>query len=183
MSEINSQLLALKIKELCKANSISVNRMLEEAGVDRNFVFNLSKGCKPSIDKISAIAEYFNVSIDFLVGRTDHAGEIFFKGFEPDIKALCEREEKRQAIKSEVLSSDIRDIFQTLLSYVQPDDLLNIIGMVGYDVLESQELESVQIARGDDETTVRGLRKDGKVIQYSPWYAEFDEKLVRGEKK
>ena len=96
--------------------------------------------------------------------------DIFFRGLEPSIKELREREEKRQAVKSEVLSSDIRSIFQTLLSYVGPDELFNIIVMSGYNLLISENLQSLQVSRGPKGSLLLGMRENGEIINYSPYF-------------
>lgn len=63
-----------KIKALCKANRISVSKL----EVDLNF----SRGsiCKwgvnnPSIDKVKAVADYFGVTVDYLLSRGDAGNE------------------------------------------------------------------------------------------------------------
>lgn len=69
---MNTQTIINQITELCDKNSISINQMLKEAQVNKSLVDNLKKGSIPAIDKIEAIADYFNVSIDYLVGKTNN---------------------------------------------------------------------------------------------------------------
>lgn len=65
--------LSTKIKELCKANKISVKLLLEKCDINRNFIYDLERnGQIPSFDKIIKIANYLNCSIDYLAGRTDN---------------------------------------------------------------------------------------------------------------
>lgn len=65
--------LSTKIKELCKANKTSVKLLLEKCDINRNFIYDLERnGQIPSFDKIVKIAEYFDISIDYLAGRTDN---------------------------------------------------------------------------------------------------------------
>jgi len=45
--------------------------MEEKLGYSRNTIYNL-KNSKPSTERISEIADYFNVSTDYLLGRTDN---------------------------------------------------------------------------------------------------------------
>lgn len=56
------------IKELCKINGITVSQLEQTLGISRNSIYQWSKG-NPSIDKIIKIADYFNISIDNLLGR------------------------------------------------------------------------------------------------------------------
>lgn len=60
-----------RIKELAKKEGLSINLLEEKLGYSRNTIYNL-KNSKPSTERISEIADYFNVSTDYLLGRTDN---------------------------------------------------------------------------------------------------------------
>ena len=60
-----------RIKELCKKNGISINKLEESLGYSRNTIYSLKKQ-KPNAERISEIADYFGVSTDYLLGRTDN---------------------------------------------------------------------------------------------------------------
>ncbi len=60
-----------RIKELAKNRGLSINSLEEKLGYSRNTIYNL-KSSKPSTERVSEIADYFNVSIDYLLGRTDN---------------------------------------------------------------------------------------------------------------
>ena len=60
-----------RIKELAKKQGLSINSLEEKLGYSRNTIYNL-KNSKPSTESISEIADYFNVSTDYLLGRTDN---------------------------------------------------------------------------------------------------------------
>ena len=60
-----------RIKELAKKQGFSINLLEEKLGYSRNTIYNL-KTSKPSIERISEIADYFHVSTDYLLGRTDN---------------------------------------------------------------------------------------------------------------
>ena len=61
------------IKDLCKKHNISITALLNACGLTKSFIYDLErrKTC-PSADKFECIADYFDVSIDYLVGRTDN---------------------------------------------------------------------------------------------------------------
>ena len=61
-----------RICDLAVANNLSINKMLKEAQLSPSIIDNMKRGQKPSIDKIQTIADYFNVSVDYLLGRTDN---------------------------------------------------------------------------------------------------------------
>jgi transcriptional regulator with XRE-family HTH domain len=60
-----------RIKELAKKQGLSINLLEEKLDYSRNTIYNL-KNSKPSTERISEIADYFNVSTDYLLGRTDN---------------------------------------------------------------------------------------------------------------
>lgn len=65
---MNINSLVLTIQNLCIKNNLSVDKMLKECGLKPTVVDNLKKGSIPSVDKVCAIAEYFNVTTDYLLG-------------------------------------------------------------------------------------------------------------------
>ena len=60
-----------KIKELADKRGISLTKLEEDLGYSRNTLYKL-KSQKPHAERISEIADYFNVSTDYLLGRTDN---------------------------------------------------------------------------------------------------------------
>lgn len=60
-----------KIKELADKHGISLMKLEEDLGYSRNTLYKL-KSQKPNAERISEIADYFNVSTDYLLGRTDN---------------------------------------------------------------------------------------------------------------
>lgn len=60
-----------KIKELADKKGISINRLEEQLGFSRNTIYNM-KTKKPNAERVATIADYFNVSTDYLLGRTDN---------------------------------------------------------------------------------------------------------------
>lgn len=61
--------LIFRIEELCTQKHMSVKSVLEDCGLSRVAVDNMKKGSVPSIDKIFILANYFNVSVDYLLGK------------------------------------------------------------------------------------------------------------------
>ena len=76
-----------KIKELCQNRGISINSLEETLGYSRNTIYSM-KNKKPNAERLQEIADYFNVSTDYLLGRTDNpaiAGDTITKA-EIDLK-------------------------------------------------------------------------------------------------
>lgn len=66
-----------RIKELAKKRSLSLNQVEEKLGYSKNTLYSLKRQ-KVSSDRLQEIADYFGVSTDYLLGRTDNpaiAGE------------------------------------------------------------------------------------------------------------
>ncbi len=60
------------IEDLCRQKGVTKAKALDESGVGKNFFWNATKrGSAPSIEKCQALAVYFGVSLDYLVGNTD----------------------------------------------------------------------------------------------------------------
>ncbi len=61
------------IKTLCKFKGITISTLLSDCNLTKSFIYDLEKrATSPSCDKISRIADYFNCSVDYLLGRTDN---------------------------------------------------------------------------------------------------------------
>lgn len=57
------------IEDAVKAKGMNDTKMLAEAGLKKNVMTNIKNGSMPSIDKIAAIADVLDVSVDDLIGR------------------------------------------------------------------------------------------------------------------
>ena len=65
-----------RIKELCSRRNITIAKLESELGFGNASIKKWEKTSSPSIDKILKVAKYFDVSIDYLLGRTDIEGSI-----------------------------------------------------------------------------------------------------------
>ncbi len=59
-----------RIKLLCGGCYITLNRLEKELGFGKSSIARWDTN-SPSIDKVQKVADYFNVSLDYLVGRDD----------------------------------------------------------------------------------------------------------------
>ena len=63
----------MRLKELRKAKGISQLRLAIELNTNQNTISRYETGERePGINELIKIADYFDVSIDYLVGRTDN---------------------------------------------------------------------------------------------------------------
>lgn len=64
---------AARIKELMRENSLTQVALAEKVGIRQNTISAWLLGKKePSIRSMWLLADYFNVDIDYLVGRKDY---------------------------------------------------------------------------------------------------------------
>ena len=92
-----------RIKKLCKQRDMNVYQLEEALGFGRNTIYQWNKRT-PGIDRVKLVADYFNVSTDYLLGRTDS----------PQGEHLSEQEQKllmRFRHGSEVVPDDKRDLY------------------------------------------------------------------------
>jgi phage transcriptional regulator, cro/CI family len=59
-----------KVRELAKKQGLSLNQVEEKLGYSKNTLYSLKRQ-KVSSERLQEIADYFNVSTDYLLGRTD----------------------------------------------------------------------------------------------------------------
>lgn len=59
-----------KLQELAKKKGKSFAQIEKDLGLAKNSMYNY-KTKKPTADRLNAIAEYFDVSVDYLLGRQD----------------------------------------------------------------------------------------------------------------
>ncbi len=58
------------IKSLCNKKGITVSALGVELGLGKNSITRWDEN-KPSVDRVQKVADYFGVSVDYLLSRTD----------------------------------------------------------------------------------------------------------------
>ena len=59
-----------RLKLLCSKHGLSINELEEKVGLGQNTLYSWKKNI-PSGQNLTKIADYFHVSTDYLLGRTD----------------------------------------------------------------------------------------------------------------
>jgi transcriptional regulator with XRE-family HTH domain len=59
------------VKDLCEKQGISLNTLEDKLKLGKNSLYGLKRN-QPSAERLQQIADYFNVSTDYLLGRTDN---------------------------------------------------------------------------------------------------------------
>ena len=82
--------IAAAIKQVAKNHGVTQKQMLEDCGINPNFLYDLSRGnSSPSVDKLSRIAEYFGIGLGDLIDGEDGDVTVFlelFKKLSPEAK-------------------------------------------------------------------------------------------------
>ncbi len=96
-----------RIKTLCKENGITVNKLEKTLGFGTGYVAKLENSV-PNTAKIQLIADFFNVSLDYLM--TGEKPEI--PGFEPEHLELIElysllKKEQKSAVMNLLRSFNV----------------------------------------------------------------------------
>ena len=61
-----------RIKLLCRERKVSIEKLLRDCKIRRSLMYDMEKRDKtPSVKVVNDIADYFNVSVDYLLDRTD----------------------------------------------------------------------------------------------------------------
>lgn len=67
-----------RIKDLCRKNGISMNKLEDTLGFGKGYISKLGV-TTPNTSKIKAIADYFGVSVDYLMtGEEKEGGEKYY---------------------------------------------------------------------------------------------------------
>ncbi len=62
-----------RVKSLARKHSKTMKQVTMDLNYSENYFYTLKNGKQPSAEKLNEIADYFNVSVDYLLGREDKA--------------------------------------------------------------------------------------------------------------
>lgn len=85
-----------RVKYLCNEKSITINKLEKELGFGMSAIVKWKKQ-NPSSDKILKVADYFNVTTDYLLGLTDNP----YKFETTNDRGLLEIQEARELMSDE----------------------------------------------------------------------------------
>lgn len=85
------------IKKLCKNQGISVNKLETDLGFGTGYVSKLGKST-PNVKKIKSIADYFNVSVDYLMTGKENEKEQYSSEMAMLLRKIRNDKEMSQAL-------------------------------------------------------------------------------------
>ena len=62
-----------RIKKLAKQKGKTLQQVAKELKYGENYFYSLNAGKQPTAEKLQEIADYFDISVDYLLGRTDNS--------------------------------------------------------------------------------------------------------------
>ena len=104
-----------RIKDLADKHRISLNDLEDKLGISRNSLYGIKKANHKS-DRLQEIADYFNVSTDYLLGRTDNpaiASDDTIAGYTSD--DLRKMAENAKTFDGKPLTDDDIDAIQNII--------------------------------------------------------------------
>ncbi|CZD36058.1 helix-turn-helix transcriptional regulator [Streptococcus pneumoniae] len=107
-----------KIKELAKKRGKALGQVEEDLSYGRNTLYKI-KNSTPNAERIAEIANYFNVSTDYLLGRTDNpaiAGSDEFAQVNGQIIDLRKAAANTMLFDGKPLNEDDIDFITSVLS-------------------------------------------------------------------
>lgn len=77
-----------RIIDLCAGSGLSVADLERKCDLSSGAV-NKWKTSSPSVEKLGRVADYFNVSIDYLYGRTESNGIVPIESDDQELQKIC----------------------------------------------------------------------------------------------
>ena len=105
--------------ELCSSKGTKPNPVGKELGVSSGLITKWKSGFLPNSEILIKIADYFDCSIDYLLGRTDEPG--IAKGKKADDISLTEEEQEVLTLMDTLNEEGIKQIVKHT-RYIAADD-------------------------------------------------------------
>jgi|GEM_PF-742531 len=144
-----------RISALAKSKGLSINQMLKNAELSTTILDNMKRGKLPSVDKIQSIAEYFDCSVDYLLGRTDNFHNNLYSDKEQSENNLSSDEQKLMDIYNSLSDDDKILLMAYGLQLQRNMPILNVVNKK-----QDTEEELRVVARGEGLTTIKANTSD-----------------------
>ncbi|MBD9845943.1 helix-turn-helix transcriptional regulator [Enterococcus faecalis] len=100
-----------RIKKLAKQKDKNLQQVARELKYGENYFYSLNAGKHPTAEKLQEIANYFNVSVDYLLGRTDNIKDTDSKIQRPKVKMLARKMDKLDDSQLDAIDGLIDNFF------------------------------------------------------------------------
>lgn len=111
-----------RIKELADRQGKSLQKVATDLEFSPNYFYNLKSKKSPSAEHLAKIADHFNVSVDYLLGREDLNAEIIDDTKEQDLLAAFRLESKNMSDEGkEKFNESLKDMMKLASKYLNDD--------------------------------------------------------------
>ncbi|MBS7175878.1 MAG: helix-turn-helix transcriptional regulator [Clostridiales bacterium] len=97
-----------KLIELCEKNHVKPSVVAEAVGLTKSSATYWKRGAEPKGDTLRKIAEYFGVSVDYLLGETDEKKSASTESVDTEADRLFEQVKQLSPEKQEQAFSYLR---------------------------------------------------------------------------
>ena len=131
------QIFAIRLKNLCQKNNISQEQLEKISGVSLQVIedWEFSKRT-PDAPTLSKLANYFNVSVDYLLGRTDEPGGT------ANITGGTNKEKSSPLYSHEErwIESDLEDMLQSAAIHKEDNDAIMFATLLKSVLMQAEKL-------------------------------------------
>ena len=157
---LEAQESAERMRALAKKRGVAVSKVLLECGLNKSLMHDVqTRNAYPTADKIAKIASYFDVSVDYLLGRTDTKSPVEIPSKKKD---HCNNQCKQEGgIELNCVTREERDLLKQLTSVFK--ELLNCGGYNPhgdpyYDTMRSFDEKKIKLV--DEKLTELALTRE-----------------------
>jgi transcriptional regulator with XRE-family HTH domain len=112
-----------RIKALCKENHISVNKLEETLEISKGSLCKIDTN-KPSSGRLEKIADYFGVTVDYLIGREEG-----ILATDEDKNVIVMDDEARELLKELKTRPEMRTLF-SVSKKATKEDILKAVKII-----------------------------------------------------
>lgn len=152
---------------------LSKNKLLSNASLNKSVFDNMKKGTIPSVDKIHRIADYLDVSVDFILGRTETTKVVNVPDKIIDIVSEQYNKNPKKFISDEFIKAPVKTMKKQEYSFYDCyyDDYINIFDEA-YEYANENDIDMLK-------TTGIGSKKD--YLEMIDIHDDFVPKMITGK--
>lgn len=122
-------------EDLCKKNNTTPAKVAKDLGLSNATTTKWKKGATPQGKTLAKVADYFDVSTDYLLGKTDVPTPSKTNGISDIPKSDLIEDKKEKSANNDGLSENRRKLIQ--FAETVPDDKAELVLRVMKSILES----------------------------------------------
>ena len=170
------------LKRLRLEKGLTQGDLAKYSGLKQSSIAMYETGKRnPKIDVLERLADFFNVDIDYLIGKTDKTTKVIVAPPEPQKSIEAPPAPQKSGGLPELNARDERDIQKRLKSML--DDLDPNAGLAYYNGQEPMDDETRDLIRAALENSLRVAKQIAKAKYTPKKYRKTDDTAARIGKK